>query len=393
MEFQSYNAELAIANLLFKNTFSNIRIDRLQDDGSKKQILVQCMLGQRSRILKGLENPEKRGNMRLPMIIINRTGYSRNGERLNNLHNEVKFELGPANRKYELMTPVPVDIDYEVTIVSKYPSDIDMIASNFMVFFNSDIYVTCEHPKYEGIKMNNQIVMQDSVSEDHPDEPDSAQDDLTTATFQFVFKTYLFAGIAKARLKPATVISTQISTVLSDIVVEIQPDMIDQFQQQYPDKVVSAFVPQIVSVDVPITTSTEISVYDGIPIINKIDFGLYVVPGEHDIPSYIQSVDNGDFGPHIHTSVSGYLSSASYLSSPQMSMLSDPYAYDTSSYAYPLSTCEYGAAVTASLSTNGDFYGDVDRNCSLEPYVDKIYWTINADSIYTFPNNVQWKRG
>lgn len=67
----------------------------------------------------------------------------------------MKYELGPAYRKYELMTPVPVDIEYEVSIVSKYPSDIDMIASNFMVFFNSDIYVTCEHPKYEGIKMNN----------------------------------------------------------------------------------------------------------------------------------------------------------------------------------------------------------------------------------------------
>ena len=89
------------------------------------------------------------------MIIINRTGYSRNGDRLNNLHNEVKYELGPAARKYELMAPVPVDIEYEVTLVSKYPSDIDMIASNFMVFFNSDIYVSCEHPKYEGVKLNN----------------------------------------------------------------------------------------------------------------------------------------------------------------------------------------------------------------------------------------------
>lgn len=394
MEFQSYNAELAIANLLFKNTFSNIRIDRPQDDGSRKQILVQCMLGQRSRILKGLENPEKRGNMRLPMIIINRTGYSRNGERLNNLHNEVKFELGPANRKYELMTPVPVDIDYEVTIVSKYPSDIDMIASNFMVFFNSDIYVTCEHPKYEGIKMNNQIVMQDSVSEDHPDEPDSAQDDLTTATFQFVFKTYLFAGMAKAKLKPAIVISSQMSSVLSDIAVEISPDQIDEFQQKWPDKAVSAEIPQWISVEVPIETSSDISVYDGIPIINKIDFGFYVVPGKHDIVQYIQSVDNGDFGPHIHTNVSGYLSSSQYMSAMSEYSLSDPYAYDINEYLhrYPLSTCEYGTAQMPYLSTNGDFYGKVDRNCSLEPYVDKIYWTIDADSVYTFPNNVIWER-
>lgn len=42
-----------------------------------------------------------------------------------------------------------------------------------MVFFNNDIYVSCEHPKYEGIKMNNQIVMSDNVNEDHPSEFDS----------------------------------------------------------------------------------------------------------------------------------------------------------------------------------------------------------------------------
>lgn len=387
--------ELAIASLLFKRTFDNIRIERTLDDGSKKQILVQCMLGQRSRILKGLENPEKRGNMRLPMIIINRTGYSRQGDRLNNLHNEVKYELGPAYRKYELMTPVPVDIEYEVSIVSKYPSDIDMIASNFMVFFNSDIYVTCEHPKYEGIKMNNQIVMQDSVSEDHPDEPDASADDLTIASFQFTFKTYLFAGMAKAKLKPATVISTQISAVLSDVIVEISPEGIDSFQEMYPGKAVSAYVPKIVSVDVPVETSTDISVYDGIPPISKIDFGFYVVPGNHDIPSYIQSVDNGAFGPHVHEDVSGYISSLCYENiNMSVEMLSDPYVHDFKYLSsWPLSTCEYGTAVLQPLSTSGDSYDVVDRNCSLEPYVDKIYWTIDADSIYTYPNNVQWNRG
>ena len=81
------------------------------------------------------------------------------------------------------MTPVPVDISYDVTIMAKYPSDIDKIASNFMVFFNSDIYVSCEHPKYEGVKLNNQVIMSDSVSEEHPDELDSGTDDLITSTF------------------------------------------------------------------------------------------------------------------------------------------------------------------------------------------------------------------
>jgi hypothetical protein len=93
--------------------------------------------------------------MKVPMIVINRTGYSRNGDRLNNINNEVKYEITGSDRRLYLMAPVPVDISYDVSVVAKYPSDIDKIASNFMVFFNSDIFVSCEHPKYQGIKLNN----------------------------------------------------------------------------------------------------------------------------------------------------------------------------------------------------------------------------------------------
>ena len=95
--------------------------------------------------------------MRLPMIVVNRTGYSRSPARVNNLHNEVKFEMTSKYRKYDLLTPVPIDVSYDVSIIAKYPSDIDKIASNFMVFFNNDVYVSCEHPKYEGIMLNNQV--------------------------------------------------------------------------------------------------------------------------------------------------------------------------------------------------------------------------------------------
>lgn len=89
------------------------------------------------------------------MICFNRTGFSRAGDRLNSLHNEVKYEISAKNRNYNYLTPVPIDISYDLIIIAKYQADIDKIASNFMVFFNNDIYVSCEHPKFEGIKMNN----------------------------------------------------------------------------------------------------------------------------------------------------------------------------------------------------------------------------------------------
>lgn len=58
---------------------------------------------------------------KLPMIAINRTGITRNPERLNNLHNEVKYQETSTRRNYNLYTPVPIDINYDVIVLSKNP--------------------------------------------------------------------------------------------------------------------------------------------------------------------------------------------------------------------------------------------------------------------------------
>ena len=55
---------------------------------------------------------------KLPMIAINRTGYQRQGDRLNSLHNEVKYEISPKRRLYERLTPVPIDISYDVSVIA-----------------------------------------------------------------------------------------------------------------------------------------------------------------------------------------------------------------------------------------------------------------------------------
>ena len=120
MEFISYNAELAIANILFCRVFQNIRIERTDADGNTSWLKVPCVMGQRSRILKSLENAERRAMYKFPMIAINRTGYQRQGDRLNSLHNEVKYELSPSRRLYEKLTPVPIDISYDVSVMAKY---------------------------------------------------------------------------------------------------------------------------------------------------------------------------------------------------------------------------------------------------------------------------------
>ena len=72
--------------------------------------------------------------------------------------------------------------------------------------------------------MNNQVVMQDSVSEEHPDEPDPSSDDITTATFNFTFKTFLFAGTEQCKLIKAKEPKIELSTAISSVLTEILPE-------------------------------------------------------------------------------------------------------------------------------------------------------------------------
>lgn len=185
----------------------------------------------------------------------------------------------------------------------------------------------------------------------------------------------------------------KLSSFISAYPVEIPYDKIDDFQKKHPTQAVSALLTSNVTaevsswVDNPETSSTT---YDDVPVINNIDFGLYVVPNSKDIGSYIQSVDNGDFGEHEHMNRVGYISSESYLSAPLV-IEADPYA-NMPGYKHPLSTSQYGIA-DKPLSTVNDFYDIVDDKCSLEPYVDKLYWRIDGLSPYPPPNNLTAVRG
>jgi hypothetical protein len=268
--FQSYNKELSYANIAFKRLFSNIVIER-QVGNKKKSIEVPCIIGNRSRIFKGLENSDRKAEYTLPMIVIQRNGLTRNADRLSNLHNEIKYETSYKVTNYDLFTPVPIDIAYDVTVIAKNPGDIDMIASNFIPFFNSDLFVRTIHPKFTDVMFNSQVVMGDSISEDHSDEIDSSADDIISMTFNFTYKTFIFCGNKRVNAygtNTVPVISTYISTY-------IDPET---------------------SAETSVELSTVIDqIYDGfVPAITAINAGWYAVPYVYTADEYWAKEDSGE---------------------------------------------------------------------------------------------------
>ena len=370
MEIRSYNHELEFANLLFSKLFRNIIIER-RIGNTLKQIPVNCMIGNRSRIFKDLENPDKKGTYTLPLIVVTRTGLQVDPERIANLHNEIKHQPNYQYHLYDLMTPVPITISYQVTILSKDQSMNDLILNNFIPFFNQDLFVSCVHPKFKNIKLNSQVIMDNSISEEHPEELDSSMDDFVTSTCSFTFKTFLFAGIKQTQA------GKHIEKVISCTISTWWDDETSSYMSSY--------------VNVPVDV-----IYDGfVPTIDKVTVELHAVPWKDPtLPKYVTSSvtlpswyidENGNPQKMLSTDEQGHEYQLSH--TYEIDVLEekyDPYVYySINKYFHDISVGNYIPiaydTMRWQIGSDGTFQVDVDwgkigNTGTTVPYPDTYTW-------------------
>lgn len=188
MKTYSYNKELLLATAQMKMIFDNITIKRDNCD-----IIVPCVFGQRSRILKFLQNPEG-STFKLPMSTITRGEISYDSSRSSNIHSNVLKQSDYSIYDPNSIQPVPINITYKVTFITKYPNDMEMLLSNFIPFFHKDIFVTSPHPKLKNRAINHQIIWSGSIDTAWPDELTNTENDIQICNTSFTYKTEIFGG-------------------------------------------------------------------------------------------------------------------------------------------------------------------------------------------------------
>lgn len=189
MKTYNYNKELLVATAQMRMLFNNVMVKR--EDGT--EILVKCLNGQRSRISKILQNPDS-ANFTLPLIIITRGNIIRDDARIANPHDNIMRSTMPYISSPNIIPPVNISIQYKVSIITKYPNDMDIILSNIIPFFNRDVYVSSPHPKLPGRTLNHQIIWSGTIDDNWPSQLDSSKDDIQICNTSFDFKTELFGG-------------------------------------------------------------------------------------------------------------------------------------------------------------------------------------------------------
>lgn len=218
MKFRSYNEQLLIAQALIGNVFNDIVIDRRHhgterdysqpismEDIIQKEIEIPCIFGDKSIILKSLQN--EAGAIKLPLYILTSKDLKVDQKREADLHFDIFYQQDecfsklpkdhPAYRPYSLKKRrgLPVTINYDLTMVTKYREDLDQMMSNWMVHWRPDIYVKWWHPKTKQAPLQAEILWDQNINIDANTDNDGKTKYQWKATTAFTFKTWLFPGL------------------------------------------------------------------------------------------------------------------------------------------------------------------------------------------------------
>ena len=190
MNYISYNKEILTAQAEMTRLFSNIAI---YNPSTKANELVPCTFGQASRILKALMNPTAAPQI-YPTITVERGNLSIDLSRNSEIRHDTRIIPNPSRYDPNMRPPTPINITFDVKGFTKYPEQCDMIVSNFVPFFNKDVYVVSPHPKIKGRTLAHQVVWDGNVKYDWRGVLQNTEQDVQSFTTTFTYKTELFGG-------------------------------------------------------------------------------------------------------------------------------------------------------------------------------------------------------
>ena len=216
-KFRSYNQQFLIAASLMAGFFNDTIIQRRKHiqgrDYSKpinikdilqKNIEVPCIFGDRSIILKSLQNHE--GALKLPLIVLQSGSIRTDQARIADLHIDLLYQRDqqfsklpkchPLYYAYDMRRrrPNPVTIGFQTTIIAKYKQDLDQIMTNFIAVCRPDFYVKWWHPRDKAKPLESQILWDQSLNYKKPEEQPTTRFKYEAST-NFTFKTWVFSGL------------------------------------------------------------------------------------------------------------------------------------------------------------------------------------------------------
>ena len=151
MKNQTFHFEIKDLITQFVAAFDNIIIKRYDKNRvPQNKVQVRYVYSPKQRVLFDLVN--KAQNITVPVVSVNINSVSRDESRVFNKLSGFYISRGAGERDTQInsqfyRTPVPVNIQVSMSIITKFQTDMDQIISNFVPYSNPYIILSWKVPE------------------------------------------------------------------------------------------------------------------------------------------------------------------------------------------------------------------------------------------------------
>ena len=194
MKKYTYNFEIRDLLTQFVAAFDDTVIKRYDKDGNAEQnIEVRYVMAPKQRIMYDIVN--KAQNLKLPVVSIDLASVSYDNDRVfNKLSN---FDNYPnPNSSSAIRTPVPVNLEVNMSIMCRYMQDMEQILSNFIPYSNPYVVLAWKEPTSlsggDDVEIRSEVLWNQSISMNTPTDTTYSEKFRTVADTAFTIKGWMF---------------------------------------------------------------------------------------------------------------------------------------------------------------------------------------------------------
>lgn len=233
MRQENFHFELRDNTDALATALNDIIIKRFKDDSRtdiEKKINVRFVYGPKKRVLYDIINAAKATT--LPVVALDLKGFSHDTTRIFNKNGEFFDTIISGDNCAQYLTPTPIKLNYSITIITRYRTDIEQIISNIIPHCNPYFVISIKVPsdfKLLGEQEIREVVTwSGNINIEHPDPINKDAKSIYTATTDFTVNGWLF--------KPEQPAAKPIYEINADVVDNLVEDWddIEVHVESYP---------------------------------------------------------------------------------------------------------------------------------------------------------------
>lgn len=191
MNKYTYDFEIQTMTTMLINCFSDIVVKRYNVHKERRdQVKTRVVYAPKQKVLADLLDKDQ--NLQLPVISVHIAGLSKDEGRVFNKLVGSFYTPKNSTASINEKGPLPIDINYTVSIMTRYQEDMDQILSHLIAYVNPYFVISWRTPSRPDHEIRSSVYWNGTANLQYPTDLNANQIARVVADLSFTFKGWIF---------------------------------------------------------------------------------------------------------------------------------------------------------------------------------------------------------